>query len=128
MSSRVCCKLEVIVQVGNTCGYRLNTSKIQNLMCASSRRRLSSCPRSMNSSSLLNKKVLLSTYLASFPGCPFLFFGLCSVNHGELKSGDCVDAKWRTHNGRSLGMRLLPTVMYKYMRMSNATKNLCNVY
>lgn len=32
------------------------------------------------------------------------------------------------HNGRSLGMRLLPTVTYKYMRMSNVTKNLCNVY
>ena len=33
MSSRVCCKLEVIVQVGNVCGYRLNTSKMQNLVC-----------------------------------------------------------------------------------------------
>ena len=111
MSSRVCCKLEVIVQVGNVCGYCLNTSRMQNLMCASSRRCLSSCPRSIHSSSLLNKKVLLATYLASFPGLPcLLLFVLYSVNHRELKSGDCVNANWRTNNGRSPGTRLRPTV------------------
>ena len=116
MSSRVCCKLEVIVQVGNVCGYRLNTSKMQNLMCASSRCRLSSCSQSMHSSSLLNKKVLLATYLTLFPGLPcLLVFGLYSVNHRELKSGDCVNANWRTNNGRSPGTRLLPNVMYTCM-------------
>ena len=116
MSSRVCCKLEVIVRVGNVCGYRLNTSKMQNLVCFL---KASSVQLSTIHAFIFTvKQKGVTGYLTSFPGLPcLLVFGLYSVNHRELKSGDCVNANWRTNNGRSPGMRLLPTVMY--MCMSN---------
>lgn len=116
MSSRVCCKLEVIVQVGNVW---VSFKYIQNAKSHVSFLKASSVKLSTIHAFIFTvKQKGVTGYLTLFPGLPcLLVFGLYSVNHRELKNGDCVNANWRTNNGRSPGTKLLPTVMY--MCMSN---------